>query len=222
MKSIALTQRLKSEVSKKLADYEKELKFEQIERMSLEATIKRQRETRWNVEKKSLELAAQVAALTQLNESLSQDNGALKTDLQQSKKQIASLTDDLNSKDIRLNDLEKECQKLQKEKDSFNKKFNDRLRSFVNHFTFSEDKNCELTSESEIEKAIQIPNGDQRLADIDRPFIQEDGPSPKRQKTNSSDTSDNSTNDQNDVLKDEPVTDTQTTQTIDETVMEGN
>lgn len=215
LENIEKNRQLRKDVYKKFTDYEKKLHFEQTERHSLESALKKEQGKSKNFEKLSDNLNEQIAAPSKINDSLSKENGEMKKDLKQCEEKIKSLTDDQKLKEIETSNLNQDHQKLLKEKASFNKNFNDRLKVFLNGISNSEANEFVM-----IEESVQIPieNDRKRSYDvdsIDMSLIHENNPETKRQKivdppTNSCDPNNNPTNTQYVVHKTEPVEESQT------------
>lgn len=167
----------------RISEYDRKLKIQENECISLKATLKKKEEKCKKIENRNCELTDEMQKITK-------ENAEMKNELQQCQEKMKCLNDELKSKDIRLIDLDNENQKLKNEK----KSFNDRLNLFIQDVSFT-DSETMRTGEFENEQ-----NNKKRTNDIS--LIIEESTSTKRQKTidsqeNVSNPSNDSTNNQN-------------------------
>lgn len=230
MDIIGKTHELNIEVYKKISDYEQKLTFEEKQGQLLKSSLQLEQKKCREFEMKSEELTEKIKTLTKLNESLAKENSEIKNEVEQCQGKVKGLLDDLNLKDIRLNDLDKKYQKLLKEKASFNKNLSDRLTAFVNGLSFSESDDFDITSVTENPENIEESAQNDNKRSCESPH-HGDIQATKRQKTNDpleNSPDDVSTDNQNYEEKYETVQDNETsldvltTQMIDDILDTGN
>ncbi|XP_037045862.1 transcriptional regulator ATRX homolog [Bradysia coprophila] len=132
---------IKKEVCQTIAAYKQKFELEAQQRLSLEVALRKEVKQRQSLEQQVKDLTGQV-------ETVSKERNDMKEELRQSQHNVKRLQDELNLKELEANDLNKQYQKLLKEKASFNKIFKDRLATFLNDVSFPDaDNNLEIESD---------------------------------------------------------------------------